>query len=210
MSSIEKTLKKVLKPPRTRSRTEVLSQTENTSEECPGTTANLAPVEAAEPVTGLASEESGDAGNTGSINGVPVKNSKPTIEDNTKRINELTKLVENKFNTIINAISLQNNQSLNPPARAEVSTICNYNSQTNSTDPRRSHSATTDEAMFGDNPQIYPNTRRLHTIPPTTSETMSALPAPLIHSNTLSSNSVAKSCSIKKKPNSPCKSHTVK
>ena len=139
-----------------------------------------------------------------------MKNSKPTIEDNTKRINELTKLVENKFNTIINAISLQNNQSLNPPARAEVSTICNYNSQTNSTDPRRSHSATTDEAMFGDNLQGYPNTRRLHTIPPTTSETMSALPAPLIHSNTLSSNSVAKSCSIKKKPNSPCKSHTVK
>ena len=67
MSSIERTLKKVLKPPRTRSRTEVLSQPENTSEECPGTTANLAPVEAAEPVTGLASEESGDAGNTGSI-----------------------------------------------------------------------------------------------------------------------------------------------
>ena len=63
MSSIEKTLKMVLKPPRTRSRTKILPQTENITEECPGTTVNLAPVEAAEPVTGLASEESRDTDN---------------------------------------------------------------------------------------------------------------------------------------------------
>lgn len=50
MSSIEKTLKKVLKPPRTRSRTETV----NVTEECPETTANLAPVEGAEPATGVA------------------------------------------------------------------------------------------------------------------------------------------------------------
>ena len=55
MSSIEKTLKMVLKPPRTRSRTKILPQTENITEECPGTTVNLAPVEA--------SEESRDTGN---------------------------------------------------------------------------------------------------------------------------------------------------
>ena len=50
MSSIEKTLKKVLKPPRTRSRTETV----NVTEECPETTANLAPVEDAGPATGVA------------------------------------------------------------------------------------------------------------------------------------------------------------
>ena len=48
MSSVEKTLQKVPMPPRTRSRTEILPQTENITEECLGTTANLAPVEAAE------------------------------------------------------------------------------------------------------------------------------------------------------------------
>ena len=61
MSSIENTLKKVLKPPRTRSRTP------NTTEECPEATVNLAPVEAAEPVTELASKESRDAYSSESI-----------------------------------------------------------------------------------------------------------------------------------------------
>ena len=67
MSSIEKTFKKVLKSLRTRSCTKTLPQTENITEEFPGTTASIAPVESAEPVTGLASKESRDADNPESI-----------------------------------------------------------------------------------------------------------------------------------------------
>ena len=60
MSSIEKTLKplkKVLKSPRTRSRTETLS----TTEVCPKANVNLAAVEAAELVAEAVSRESRDA-----------------------------------------------------------------------------------------------------------------------------------------------------
>ena len=69
MSSIEKTLKKVLKPPRTRSRTETV----NVTEECPETTANLAPVEDAGPATGVAWKEFRDAANSESVTNKPKK-----------------------------------------------------------------------------------------------------------------------------------------
>ena len=91
MSSIEKTLQKVPMPPRTRSRTEILPQTENITEESPGTTANLAPVEA---VTGLASEESRDAGNTGSIR--PSRNFRSKLQHYIL-LSALPELADNKW-----------------------------------------------------------------------------------------------------------------
>ena len=67
MSFLEKTLKpikKALKPPRAKSRTEVIS----TTEECPEVNVNLTPVEAAEPVTEAVLKETRYASSSESIN----------------------------------------------------------------------------------------------------------------------------------------------
>ena len=131
-----KPLKKalVLKVPRTHSCTEM---------SCSETTANLESDEIVEPETEAISKEISEAPSLGNNNGVLRSNHLPTTEDNTKNINELTKLVENsnkliedRFNTILKTISLQNSQSINTPARSVVSSVNCFNSHINLTDSR--------------------------------------------------------------------------
>ena len=114
----------------TRSQTEVATK----DKDGPEATANLAPVETAEPVTEAVSHKARDRSSSEYINGVLSSSFTPTIEDNTKRINELTKVVENKFDEILKALYLQNSQPINTSARSVVSSVKDFNSQINLTD----------------------------------------------------------------------------
>ena len=142
-----KPLKKalVLKVPRTRSRTEI---------SCSETIANLESDEIVETETEAIAKETSEAPSLGNNNGVLRSEHPPTTEDNTKKIIELTKLVENsnkliedKFNTILKTISIQNSQSSNIPTNTEVSTINNLNSHINLTDPEKIQPTMTTEAV---------------------------------------------------------------
>ena len=134
-----------LKPPRTRSRTEM---------SCPEAGVSQGPDEIAESEAEAISREVNETRSPGNDNGVLGTIEPSTTEDNTKRINELTKLVENstklmnnKFDTILKAIALQNSQSLDITADTQVSTVNNLNSHFNSTDSGRMATAITTDAL---------------------------------------------------------------
>ena len=160
------TMKRVLtlKPPR--------SQTEGSTKnkDCSKTTANLGSDEVAEPEAEATLKEISDANSLSSNNGVLQGLPPPTVEDNTKRINELTKLVENRLETILKTISLQNNQQLKVPANIEVSAVSDFKSQINSIDPKKSHTTLSTESI-----STLPNTATKSSIPSLSHEDWSFL-----------------------------------
>ena len=85
-----------LKPYCTRSQTEVATKDKGS----PEAAANLTPVETAEPVTEAVSHKVRDPSSSEYINGVLFSTFTLIIEDNFKRIKELTKVVKNKFERV--------------------------------------------------------------------------------------------------------------
>ena len=155
----------------------IRSQTEVATKDKDGfeATANLAAVETAEPVTEAVSHKARDRSSSEYINGVLSSTFTPTIEDNTKRINELTKVVENKFDEILKALSLQNSQPINTSARSVVSSVNDFNSQINLTDSPSASKYMMTKTTAANNPTHFQDSLNIRTSPissyPVTSET---------------------------------------
>ena len=174
------------KPPLIRSKTE--KSTKNL--DCLKATAHLAAVETAEYDTEAVPHKTRDASSSECNNGVLFNTFTPTIEDNTKRINELTKLVENNFDKVLKAISLQNNQPINTPVRSVVSSVNCFKPQKNLTDLPSANEYIITKTSAANNPTLlqdslntrtsqissYPVTAKTQTLP---TPSMSPITTPL-------------------------------
>merc|ERR1712240_945146 len=148
-----------LKPSRFRSKTE--KSTKNL--DCLKATANLAAVEIAEHDTETVSHITRDARSLECNNGVLINSFTPTIKDNTKKINELTKLVENNFDKVLKAISIQNNQPINTPVRSVVSLVNCFKPQKNLKDLPSANEYIITKTSAANNPTLLQNSLNTRT-----------------------------------------------